>query len=54
MTREVPNNGGSGNSAPPPKREVWHPDVSYLVLLVLAEFVALLALRYAFRHVHGG
>lgn len=31
-----------------------HPSVAYLMLLVLIEYAALLALRYTFRNVHGG
>lgn len=31
-----------------------HPTVTFLVLLVIAEFAALVALRYCFRNVHGG
>lgn len=50
----VPNNAGSGAASAQPGREVWHPEVSYLVLLVIAEYVTLLVLRYVFRHSHGG
>lgn len=32
----------------------WEPTVLYLMLLVILEFVAYGALRYAFRSVHGG
>lgn len=32
----------------------WHPTVSYLVLLVILEAAAFVALRYTFRKVHGG
>lgn len=32
----------------------WEPSTFYLVALVILEFVAYCALRYAFRSVHGG
>lgn len=32
----------------------WHPSAGWLVLMVLAEFGAYLALRQTFRHAHGG
>lgn len=32
----------------------WEPTVTYLIVLILAEFAAYAALRYAFRSTHGG
>lgn len=32
----------------------WEPTVTYLLVLVLVEFLAYCALRYAFRSTHGG
>lgn len=32
----------------------WHPTVINLIILVLLELGGYIALRYAFRHVHGG
>lgn len=48
----VPMNGGTAARMGPEK--VWHPTVAFLFFLVIAEYVALLAMRYFFRHVHGG
>lgn len=48
----VPNNGGT--MAAPPSSNSAHPTVSYLILLVLAEYAVLLTLRYVFRNSHGG
>jgi len=32
----------------------WEPTVTYLLILVVLEFFAFCALRYAFQSVHGG
>jgi hypothetical protein len=31
-----------------------HPSVAYLMLLIILEYAALVAMRYFFRTVHGG
>lgn len=40
--------GGQGEGG------TWHPTVTYLVVLVILEFLAFAAMRYTFRKVHGG
>lgn len=44
------NTDPTGDRGPNP----YHPTTTMLLLLVLAEFVILLLLRFAFRHSHGG
>lgn len=44
------NTDPMGNRAP----NDYHPTVTMLLLLVLAEFAFVLLLRFAFRHTHGG
>lgn len=39
---------GGGRSGP------WEPTVTYLLVLIVLEFVAYAALRYTFKSVHGG
>lgn len=48
----VPNNGGTAGSTQ--NSGQWNPTVSYLVLLVIAEYATLCVLRYVFRSAHGG
>lgn len=48
----VPLNGGT--AARQGAEHAWHPTVAFLFLLVIAEYVVMIALRYFFRHVHGG
>lgn len=53
----VPNNGGSGNRGNPVRKAaglVLDPTTTFLVLLVIAEYVTLVALRRTFKHAHGG
>lgn len=44
---------GAG-SAPKAPRATWSPTVTNLMILVLLEFAAYAALRYAFKSAHGG
>ena len=52
----VPHN--EGTRTPNPVRRgrmtAWHPSAGWLVMLVIVEFGAYLALRQTFRHAHGG
>jgi hypothetical protein len=45
---------GAGGSPSAKAMGQWHPTVINLVVLVLLELGGYVALRYAFRHVHGG